>query len=192
MVTMITLVPGQSCLMARVAARPSRSGMRTSISTRSGRRWRHKARASRPVVASPTMCRRGSVDSKLARPARVRSWSSTITTRFGELGRAVAASGGIEVGSFRHDRHVDPHPGAHAGTTCHQTPTPQQRDALLHARQTDTLAWPVSDHGSWPEAAPPVLDRQPDTPSTARQANIYVGRPGVLAHVSQRFLSDAE
>src|SRR5438874_1305681 len=51
---MMTLMAGNSCLMAAVAANPSMPGMRTSIRMRSGPTRRHSARASPASTASAT------------------------------------------------------------------------------------------------------------------------------------------
>src|SRR5437879_7655422 len=90
MVIRITCSPGCSCLSTRVAARPSRSGMCTSISTTSGCSWRQTVSASWPLAASPTISAFLSQARILRSPARARSWSSTITTRVG--GGAARAS----------------------------------------------------------------------------------------------------
>jgi len=68
MVTMRTLMPGCSRLIWRVAVIPSISGIRTSISTRSGSRRRHISMASWPVDASPTTSIPGSLPSRLRNP----------------------------------------------------------------------------------------------------------------------------
>src|SRR5919202_2902847 len=148
------------------------------------------ASASRPVVASPTMFRRGSVESKLARPARARSWSSTMTSRFVEPARVALTSGGIRRAVFGADRHIDHDARPGPGPTGHQAATSQQGDTFVHARQAHPLARTVAHHRGRLEAAAPVLDGQTHRGAAARETDQDAGLSGVLAHVAQGLLSD--
>ena len=63
-----------------MASRPSRTGIRTSISTTSGRVRCTSSTASRPSPACPTTTRSGAEPTIPLRPARSRTWSSATTT----------------------------------------------------------------------------------------------------------------
>ena len=65
----------------RVASMPSMPGMRTSISTTSGRRSRQIRTASAPSEAVPTTVKSGWVSSSPANPSRTTWWSSATTMR---------------------------------------------------------------------------------------------------------------
>ena len=65
----------------RVASMPSMPGMRTSISTTSGRRSRQMRTASAPSDAVPTTEKSGWVSSNPAKPSRTTWWSSATTMR---------------------------------------------------------------------------------------------------------------
>ncbi|CAM5728546.1 hypothetical protein STENM223S_06107 [Streptomyces tendae] len=66
---------------ARVAATPSRRGICTSISTRSGRSSRASATACSPSAASPTTSTSGALPRISTSPARTADWSSATRTR---------------------------------------------------------------------------------------------------------------
>ena len=70
-----------SAAIRRVAPMPSSSGIRTSISTTSGRSRSASATPAAPSAASPTISRSGTVSSAIRRPARTSSKSSTSRTR---------------------------------------------------------------------------------------------------------------
>src|SRR5258707_755341 len=59
---------GYSARIARVASRPSMTGMLRSMRTRSGRSSRYFSRASSPLAASATTCNPGSVARKDTTP----------------------------------------------------------------------------------------------------------------------------
>ena len=65
----------------RVASMPSISGIRTSISTTSGRICSARATASAPVPASPTTVRSGARSTSTRKLPRSSAWSSAISTR---------------------------------------------------------------------------------------------------------------
>jgi hypothetical protein len=72
----------------RVAAMPSRRGMRTSMITTSGSRSRHRSTAAAPSAASPTTAKSGWVSSIAPKAERTTSWSSTTTMRISGAGGA--------------------------------------------------------------------------------------------------------
>ena len=74
-------VAGRSRRISRVASGPSRSGMRRSISTTSGRNSAARRTPIRPPEACATTSMSGWAPSSVARPVRNRSWSSTTRTR---------------------------------------------------------------------------------------------------------------
>src|SRR6266545_255201 len=83
--------------ISAVAARPSSTGMRTSITTTSGDSWAHSSTAARPSPARPTTSMSGAADSSVAKPSRIITWSSTTSTRMVTsvpyaVGRLVPAS----------------------------------------------------------------------------------------------------
>lgn len=67
--------------MARVAATPSRSGIRTSMSITSGVVRAVNSIAALPSPASPTTVRSGWLSSSIRNPVRSNSWSSTTPMR---------------------------------------------------------------------------------------------------------------
>ena len=71
--------PG-SARMRRVASMPSTPGIRTSMSTMSGRVDATRLTASAPSSASPTTSRSGSVSRIIRRPRRTSAWSSAMRT----------------------------------------------------------------------------------------------------------------
>ncbi len=71
--------PG-SARMRRVASIPSTPGIRTSMSTMSGRVDATSVTASAPSSASPTTSRSGSVSRIIRRPRRTSAWSSAMRT----------------------------------------------------------------------------------------------------------------
>jgi hypothetical protein len=64
-----------------VASTPSSTGMRTSISTTSGRSRSASCTASSPLAASPTTSTSSCAPSTIRKPIRMSSWSSTSSTR---------------------------------------------------------------------------------------------------------------
>src|SRR5215208_866069 len=79
----MTLISGYLCLTSFVAARPSMTGIRTSMRIRSGLKREHSKSACRPLAASPTISMSGSSESMFWRLSLVSSWSSTIAKRVG-------------------------------------------------------------------------------------------------------------
>ena len=69
-----------SAMIALVAASPSISGIRMSISTTSTPPARTRSSASRPVVASPTTSRSSADSISTRNPARSSAWSSASST----------------------------------------------------------------------------------------------------------------
>jgi hypothetical protein len=63
-----------------VASTPSSTGIRTSISTTSGRSRSTRSTASAPLPASPTTSMSSCAPSTIRNPTRISSWSSTSTT----------------------------------------------------------------------------------------------------------------
>ena len=80
MVRISTRVAGWAAAIRRVASMPSRTGIRMSISTTSGRVRRASATASCPSLASPTTAVSGSFSRILRSPTRTSAWSSAIST----------------------------------------------------------------------------------------------------------------
>src|SRR5205823_1514020 len=78
-ITTFVSIPSRSS-RRRVASIPSSSGMRTSMSTTSGRSRCVSSIASRPSEASPTTSMSLSASRIIRNPVRTRSWSSTIRT----------------------------------------------------------------------------------------------------------------
>ena len=78
-----TRVRPPSARMRAVAAAPSSTGIRRSISTRSGCSSAASATASAPSTASPTTSMPGSDSSRATIPERTMGWSSATTTRMG-------------------------------------------------------------------------------------------------------------
>ena len=67
---MITRVSGRAAVIWRVASMPSKPGMRTSMSTTSGRSSRAQTIASEPLPASPTTVRPALASSTMRNPIR--------------------------------------------------------------------------------------------------------------------------
>jgi hypothetical protein len=78
-VRMSTLGARSSAASCLVASMPSVPGIRTSISTTSGRRSRQTRTAAAPSAAVPSTAKSGWVSSSAANPARTTSWSSATT-----------------------------------------------------------------------------------------------------------------
>src|SRR3989442_11164681 len=188
------LTRGISSLIARVATRPSTSGIRMSISTRSGCSWRDSSTASRPVAASPTTSRSGSGSSIVLSPSRASSWSSAMMTRPGRGpgGSVSDLSGGISLphSSCLHEWHFSNDLGALARLTHHDAAAAQERDTLLHAQQADALARARTLLLAGGKAATPVAHLQPHRIALMLQRDGHEPPSAVLADVRQRFLSD--
>src|SRR5918998_4822234 len=160
MVTITTLVVGNSSFIALVAASPSISGILTSISTRSGCNWRHISRASLPFLASPTTSRSGSPSRTASSPSLTRSWSSAINTLAGSRGAEEFASPRASapdspfIGLTPHgryaprlgQRHLCQHLGAGSRLATDPEASTEQGDPLPHAREPNSLARPISRH----------------------------------------------
>ena len=87
----------------RVAASPSTRGIRTSMSTTSGRCRRASATASTPSAASATTCRSGSRSISDRKPSRTRAWSSASRTQINS-----ATAGTRESSAGRRAAHREP------------------------------------------------------------------------------------
>src|SRR5919199_4689693 len=183
---MMTLVVGWSRLMARVTARPSRSGMRTSVSTKSDCRRRQSSCASAPLAASPTTSRSGSPTIMVRRPARASSWSSTITMRTRRACRSFFMWTPIH---WRPQRDLRDHAGADAEITLHGAPPPEQGDAFPHPEQPDALSPPARPPGGpGREAAAPVLHLEANGPPVGLERDPGPAGVRVLAQVGQCLL----
>src|SRR5213076_112 len=107
-----TRVAGCAATMRRVAAIPSSTGMRMSISTTSGRSRRASVTASSPSPASPTTVVSGSVSKIFRRPTRTSAWSSAIRTvvigsAAGRARRSRRSAAGVEAAAV--ERHTLAH-----------------------------------------------------------------------------------
>jgi len=124
--------PSPSRASRRVASIPSITGMRTSISTTSGRSKVQTRTASSPSAAVPTTVKSGCVSSSSAKPALTTPWSSATTTRTG-LTRAPAPRPS-SAGRPRRESH---HPERHRCATCLPPlrPVPPSRRARARRRQ---------------------------------------------------------
>ena len=98
-----TLVGTPASTSWRVAARPSSTGIRMSISVTSGWRRVTMSIASCPLDASPTTSRSGSASSRDLKPARTMPWSSQTTMR-SSLTRCPSTGGWRPAGCRRRAR----------------------------------------------------------------------------------------
>src|ERR671933_307143 len=139
MVTIKTLVVGYFCLISRVAESPSISGIRTSISIKSGRKREQSAIASRPLAASPITSMWGSSASMSRRPSRARSWSSTMASRVVGLDPLLEAiSAPILTFLYKgDDRDHNAHSGADARSALDLEFAAERADPLPHPSQTN-------------------------------------------------------
>src|SRR2546423_8926571 len=190
---MMTLMAGNSCLMAAVAANPSMPGMRTSIRMRSGPTRRHSARASPASTASATTARSCWWASIARSPSRASAWSSTIMMRAGTVCWRDSFSPLMRTSVLCRQRHPDQHAGACARVALHRALPPQPGHALLHAGQTHPLAGPATGHDRlWHEAPTPVLHGQAhDLPGTL-QPDPGLPAMRMFTHVRQRLLGHAK
>ena len=74
-----------SSTIRSVAAMPSMTGIRMSISATSGVRARTRSSPARPSSASPTTSMSSSASSSMTSPARISFWSSITTSRMGSV-----------------------------------------------------------------------------------------------------------
>ena len=144
-VRMSTCAPGSAATIRRVASIPSMPGIRTSMSTTSGRRQRTSSTAPAPSAASPTTSISASLSSIIRNPERTIAWSSAITTRI------------IERSS--------------PGTACHQTAarlprethrSPSPPHGRTHRTRPPALACPRAPSRN--PASPPQRDQPRSRP----------------------------
>src|SRR4051794_3785478 len=129
MVSITTRVSGAIPVMWRVASTPPMPGMFRSMTTTSGASSRTIRTASAPPAASPTTWTPCS-SSRLRRPVRNRSWSSTISTRSDSVWRSSAA-----------------------GSTSVRTNPPSLSVASLNATWPDGWCHGFANSGAWPGRA---------------------------------------
>src|SRR5215210_2786616 len=189
---MRTPTPGCSCLMWRVAVMPSISGMRTSISTRSGSRFRQISMASRPFDASPTTSSPGSLLSRLLNPRRRRWWSSTRMSRFVPVtGGLSSCMIGILHGRWQFNFRLYRRTGSRLAVEFE--PPAEQGYPLAHAGEADLLARTVTLRRLIGlEAASLVPDQEANRSPGAVERHAYPGGQRVLAYVRQGLLRDPE
>src|SRR6266446_1344047 len=194
-VTRITLVAVSSNLMARHVARPSCSGIRTSIRARSGCKWRQSANASRPFAASPTSFNPRWLVSMARRPALASSWSSAITNRAGLAFRQ--SNGSLLMEHFPLIRCQQRYLGHHQGTGIwlagnHKVST-DKLDSLQHFAQPNMLTKDsLLEHRKWLETIAPVLHLKANRRVVALKHKACSGRACVLACVGERLLRNPE
>src|SRR5919107_2771944 len=188
---MTTLVWGISCLMRRVASRPSITGILTSIRTRSGRSSRHMERASWPLTASAMTWMPSSPESTALRLSLTRAWSSAIRRRTGFACVSVfpiLLSPPTVCGRYlRHDF------GAFAGFATDFEVAAQQGHPLPHAGEAQAFARPAPVGGLLRiEAGSPVAHLELDATRRPAQRDLHAGRGGVFADVGQGLLRPPE
>src|SRR5919106_1093684 len=133
---------GASWTIFFVASRPSMPGMRTSITTTSGRRRLVISTAPAPSDASPTTRMRGDRDSDSRSPSRTTSWSSTIrqvisrsSAASAKLGRFYARGSDGQRQLLRLRSRRDPHYPAVGDVVL----APELGDALAHGGRLGPL-----------------------------------------------------
>src|SRR3954463_2611429 len=163
--------------------------MRMSISTTSGRSSRQRLRASWPVEASPTILMKGSADKISRRPARARSWSSTMMT-LALFSATDILSSTTTLRRCHRQRQVDKDQGSLAWLAPQLEPTAEQGDSLSHPVDADLLARGGGTKRTRVEALPPVPDPQAYRPLISPQLDAQPPGFHVLAGVRQGFLCD--
>src|SRR5512145_1628010 len=195
--------PGSSARIWRIACTPSSLGMRKSISVTSVRNRRHSATASSPSPASPTTLASSSMFIIAASPRRTSGWSSAISTRIkrGAPGagsvspRASAASACLRasIGDLasrtgkRTARQQGLHPRAAACAALHHQAGADALGALAHAEQPETVVARVRI-----EADAVIGDRQRYRILAEGERHVHALRQGMLHHVGDGFLRDAQ
>ncbi|MCO5594547.1 hypothetical protein L7F22_048579 [Adiantum nelumboides] len=172
-----TRTPGCSATTRRVAAMPSRRGIRTSISTTSTSVRSSSASAASPSPAWATTARSSHESSTIAKPVRTSSWSSTSISR---TGSPFSSGRGCE-GQAQPDR-----PAA-VGVRTGLDRAAVQGGALPHAGQAVAAArW-----GGDGAAGALVVDAHGQLVGGPPQVDVggHAG-PGVLDDVGQRLLHD--
>src|SRR5215210_335803 len=194
MVTIMTMIFGNFCLIRRVAASPSIPGIRTSISTMSGRKWEQRVSASCPLAASPTTSISGSSASMSWSPSRARRWSSTMATRANlrPSSGGISASMSILLCSSRQRKHGD-HGSSGARLAVDLEPAAEYAGPFTHPGQPYPLSRSTGGdrHGRIKPLAE-IPNLKVDLVSLAPQFDTYPLSMRVLAHVRQRLLRDAE
>src|SRR5919107_881548 len=200
MVTTSTPTSGCSRFIARVASRPSISGILTSMRTRSGVMERQSRKASRPFCASPTTSKSGSPSSMLRSPSRTRSWSSAMRRRvLVGPGGSPKPPDSAPIGANPRrlpQRNLGDYQGAGAGTARDPKVPAEQRYPLAHAGET----YPFSGTGRLRrrvrrETLPVVSYGEPDYFARAvevLQREVYPPGAGVLDGVGEGFLRNPE
>src|SRR5215208_4588987 len=193
-----TLTLGCSAFMARVASKPSISGMRTSISTRSGFRRQHSSTTSRPLDASPTTSRSSSYPSMCLMPSLTSSWSSAMRIRAGTwLSVSDSVSPFVvcllllfsvsRQGDLRHYRRSDTRFATDLEAAA------EQYDPVAHAGEPHRLSWTgTSPYVTSAETPPPVSNLEPHDLLVAPDRHSQAIGFSVFAHITEGFLGQPE
>ena len=150
MVRISTRAGGSAAVIRRVASMPSIAGIRTSITTTSGRSRSNPRTASAPSIASPTTSMSSSASRIMRNPPRISAWSSAMSTRIDRRGASRS------IGSVR----AHHEPAARAGAVSNVPPNMATRSRM-----------PISP---WPRPAPPSAAAP--RPSSATSSSQRVGR----------------
>src|SRR3954467_10201310 len=171
--------------MRRVAAIPSSSGMRMSISTTAGSKRAAFSTASAPVRASATTSMSGSPASRRRKPARTMAWSSATRTRM--------VMAGAPAGTLRRARGVSQRPfqreagGQHEAAAVHGAGA-HLATVDLHplADADEAMAEAVARRG----AAAVVAHVDPQLARAVADDDVGAARLRVLERVRQPLLDD--
>src|ERR687894_836024 len=202
MVSMSTLTRGKRRFIDRVAASPSMRGIRTSMSTRSGRSRRHSSSASCPSAASPTILRSGSPESMTLMPDLTKSWSSTITSRAGppppsgllsgtptSQGTLLETDGNPSlIRVVPRQRDLGYYQRADAGSALNLKPAIEERYPFLHAAEPHPLARSPAAGRRGIETLAPVPDAESHTSLQSVEGHAHPPSVRVPADVGQRLL----
>src|SRR5262249_21013040 len=169
-----TATAGCSALTRFTSSTASVSGMLMSVSSTSTGVLFSFSRTSEPFAASAAITMSGDIAKMWLSPRRTTEWSSATSMRIGF----------IALERYRHG-HLGPLPGDAADV---QGPV-QHDDALADAEQAEGL---LPAGGLDVEAAPVVLDVQPDVGGVAPQADLDVAGIRVPGDVRQRLLEYPE
>src|SRR5215203_2751412 len=190
-----TLTKGCSAFMARVASKPSISGMRTSISTRSGFRRRHNSTTFRPLDASPTTSISSSKPSICLMPSLTNSWSSAMRICAGVFRVPDSLSPFVVCLPFsgsreRELRHYG-RPKPWFATDLEAAV--EQCDPVAHAREPHRLARTITArYTTWTETPPPVPNLEPHDSLVVSDRHAHAIGFRVFAHITERFLGHPE
>lgn len=176
-----------SPVIRRVAASPSRRGMRMSISTMSGRSSRTRRTASSPSAASPATSMSGCASSRARKPARTSSWSSASVTRITVSPRGLRRGpvGSVAVRCGERQFRQDPEAAIRAGSRPDRAT--EGGGPLPHSDQSVAAAARVV-----PGGGSRVVDAEPDAPGAVVDAHQCGAGAGVADDVGQGLLDDAE